>query len=205
MTKRSAMIVFRAGFGLLTLVAIAVQLVIQVQTRNSVANFFSYFTNLSNLFIAVVLLLGAVMLFNRREPAPRDDLVRGAAVLGMVIVGVVFSVLLRDVDLGNLQPWINSVLHYVMPVVAVLDWLILPPKSQLTLRQLPYWLIFPFIYLAYTLIRGAIAKFYPYPFLNPAHAGGYGGVALYCVAIFAAFLVVGWLLMLVGNRLTRAV
>jgi hypothetical protein len=35
--------------------------------------------------------------------------------------------------------------------------------------------------------------------LNPATAGGYGGVALYCVAIFVAFLVVGAGLIALGN------
>jgi hypothetical protein len=37
--------------------------------------------------------------------------------------------------------------------------------------------------------------------LNPSRAGGYGAVALYCVAIFAAFLVVGWLLIGLGSLL----
>ena len=67
-------------------------------------------------------------------------------------------------------------------------------------RQLGYWKIYPLVFPVYTLIRGAIVGFYPYPFLNPASAGGYGGVALYCVAIFVAFLVVGWLLVVAANR-----
>jgi len=45
----------------------------------------------------------------------------------MAIVGIVYGILLRDEDLGALLPWINVVLHYVMPVVVVLDWLYQPP------------------------------------------------------------------------------
>jgi hypothetical protein len=206
MTKRTLMIGARLVFGVLTLVAIGVQLVtlLRLGAFNPL-NFFSYFTNLSNIFAAIVLLVGAAYLIRRREPTPTEDLIRGASVVAMAIVGIVFSVLLRDVDLGHLLPWVNLVLHYIMPVVVVADWLILPPKSKLSFGQTTYWLIYPLIYLVYTLIRGPIAKFYPYPFLDPAHAGGYGGVALYCVAIFGVFLVVGALLRFLGNTLTRRV
>lgn len=209
MDKRILLIAGRLFFAALTLVAVAVQLVIHVQHRYDVLNFFSYFTNLSNIFASVVFIIGAVYLIQRREPTPRDDLIRGASVVAMAIVGIVFSVLLRDVDLGTLQPWINVVVHYIMPIVVVADWLYQPPKSKLNARQLGYWLIYPLLYLVYTLVRGAIVGFYPYPFLNPnsgAHtAGSYGVVALYCVAIFVAFLLVGWLLLWLGNTLRRNV
>ena len=159
---------------MLALVAIATQLVVHVRNHFDVVNFFSYFTNLSNIFAAVVLLIGAAYLLHGRGPTPRDELIRGASVVGMALVGIVFGALLRDADLGTLLPWVNVVLHYVMPIVVVLDWLYQPPKSALVFAQIRYWMIFPLVYLAYTLIRGAIAGFYPYPFLNPAHTGGYG-------------------------------
>jgi hypothetical protein len=123
----------------------------------------------------------------------------------MAIVGIVFSILLRDVDLGHLLPWINTVLHYIMPLVVVADWLILPPKSRLTFGRAAYSLVYPLVYLVYVLIRGAIVGFYPYPFLNPAQVGGYGVVALYCVAIFVTFLIVGGILLYLGNTLKRHV
>jgi hypothetical protein len=121
----------------------------------------------------------------------------------MAIVGIVFSLLLRDDDLGQLLPWVNFVHHYLMPVVVVADWLYQPPKAKLAVRQLGYWLIYPLVYVTYSLIRGAIVGFYPYPFLNPAKAGGPVSVALYCVGIAVLFLIVSWVLILLGNRLTR--
>jgi hypothetical protein len=101
------------------------------------------------------------------------------------------------------MPWVNVVVHYIMPVAVVLDWFLDPPRSSLTPRQLGYWLIYPLAFLVYTLMRGAAVGWYPYPFLNPSKAGGYGGVALYCVAIFAAFLIVGWLLIAVSGMVKR--
>src|SRR6185437_7417356 len=155
-------------------------------------------------------IIGAVYLMQNREPTVNEDLVRGASVVAMAIVGIVFSVLLRDTDLGTLAPWVNTVVHFVMPIAVVADWLYQPPKAQLTMRQALYWLIYPLLYLVYTLVRGAITGFYPYPFLNPntipghATAGNYGAVLLYCVAIFVAFLVVGAILVWLGNRLKRS-
>lgn len=51
------------------------------------------------------------------------------------------------------------------------------------------WLSFPLLWIVYTIIRGAIVNLYPYPFLNPAN-GGYASVAVYCVVILIALLVV---------------
>jgi hypothetical protein len=202
-TKRKFLIGYRAFFGLLTLTAIGKQLTIQLQGGFSLTNFFSFFTNLSNLFAAIILILGAIYLIKRREPTVKDDIIRGTSVACMALVGMVFSVLLRDVDLGHLLPWVNILLHYIMPIVIVIDWLYPPPKNKLKLGQIVYGLIFPLLYLAYSIIRGAILGFYAYPFFNPAKSGGYGGVALYCIAIAATFFFFSWLLIAVGNKLNK--
>src|SRR6202043_724383 len=91
--------------------------------------------------------------------------------------------LLRQVDLGSLRPWVNGVLHVVTPCVVVVDWLAAPPRKKLDSHILLRLLIFPTVYLAYVLIRGSQVGWYPYPFLNPARPGGYRGVVGYAAAI----------------------
>jgi hypothetical protein len=59
---------------------------------------------------------------------------------------------------------------------------------------------YPLAYLAYSLIRGPIVDWYPYPFLDPDEVGGYAGVAAYCVAIAAGVLGFIWLIVTLGNR-----
>ena len=203
MNKRTVLIGARLFFGLLALVAIGRQLAIQIASGASLVNFFSYFTNLSNIFAAVVLLLGALSLITQREPTVSADIMRGTAVVCMALVGLVFSVLLRNEDLGHLSPWVNIVLHYIMPVVVVAEWLYQPPTTRLVVTQVWLWLIVPALYLAYSLIRGAVVGFYAYPFFNPAKSGGYAGVALYCIAILLAFVLCCWLLMTGGNKRQR--
>ena len=192
----------RLFFGLLTLVAIGWQLAIHVRMGFNVVNFFSFFTNLSNLLAAIVLVLGARRLWRPASTGP-DEGLRALSAVNMVVVGIVFSLLLRDVDLGALRPWINTLLHHVMPCVVLLDWLLQPPRTRLGGRQLLWTLVFPMAYLVYTLVRGSRTGWYPYPFLNPANVGGYGGVALYAAGIALTFGLTGWGLLALGNRLGR--
>lgn len=186
----------RLVLGLLTLVAMASQLAIHVRMGANVVNFFSYFTNLSNLLAACILLLTA----KTRAASAWIDRGRALSAMNMAVVGIVFTLLLRNEDLGALQPWVNFVLHDLMPCVVVLDWLLDPPSTRLGVRDRVQFLVFPAAYLAYSLLRGAQTGWYPYPFLNPTHVGGYGGVAVYAIGITAIFLLVGWTLVVLGNR-----
>ena len=191
--------VARVILALVALTAIGHQLVLHVGASYSALNFFSYFTNLSNLFAAFVLLLSVFS----SSSASRDH-VRYASTVNMTVVGLVFAVLLRNVDLGALLPWVNFVLHYIMPVAVVLDWLVRPPVSRLKAKNILLAMVFPAAYLAYVVLRGASTGWYPYPFLNPSNVGGYGGVAMYALGIVGTFLLAGWALLAVGNHLASS-
>jgi len=200
MTLRRVLAALRFLLGAVTLTAVGIQLGIHISHGFNVLNFFSYFTNLSNIFAACVLLVESVLTWRGRELGPLWQLARCASVVCMALVGIVFSALLRDVDLGSLLPWINTWLHYVMPVVVVLDWLVQSPRLPIAFRRLGLVLLLPVAYLAYSLVRGAAINWYAYPFLNPAN-GGYGTVALTCVLIAVAFLAVSAVLVVAGNKL----
>ena len=204
MTKCLLLTLLRLLLGLIALIAIFSQLAIQIHNGFSVLNFFSYFTNLSNLFAAAVLLYVGSRVFFRRHTFDLSDQARYVSVVNMAIVGVVFAVLLRDVDLGSLLPWVNAVLHYVMPCAVVLDWLLQPPRVKLGIKQIFICQVFPALYLVYVLCRGHDIGWYPYPFLNP-DKGGYGGVAMYVAGIAVAFFSASWLLLTVGQTLGRRV
>lgn len=190
----------RVALALLVLAAIGWQLRLHLAASYSALNFFSYFTNLSNLFAAGVLLVAARSRGSRTGEVARHDLVRYLATVNMLVVGVVFALLLRNVDLGALRPWINTLLHDVMPVAMLVDWWRVPPRTTLGGRHVAIALLFPAAYLVYVLVRGAVAGWYPYPFLDPAKVGGYGAVALYAVGIAVAFVLAAWALLAMGNR-----
>lgn len=193
----AAISVFRIALGLLILASIVVQFTSAAKATDfSAADFFGFFTIISNLFAAVVLLLVAG--YTKLAPRSRDVL-RGAAVLSLAIVGLVFSALLANLE-SNMIPWVNIVLHYVAPAAIVLDWLLGPPRTALTTRDGFWWLALPFAYIVYTLVRGSAVHWYPYPFLN-VDLIGYGVVSLYCIAIFALALVLAVAFNVIGNRL----
>ena len=87
-TKQNVLMGARLFFGLLTLAAIATQLVIQIQRGLGVVNFFSFFTILSNLFAAVVMIIGTAFPMRHREPTALDDIIRGTSVVCMALVGI---------------------------------------------------------------------------------------------------------------------
>lgn len=148
-------------------------------------NFFSYFTILSNALSAVVLLIGAWYCFRvRRDPA-WYNLVLGCAVTYMATTGVVYNLLLRGIalDQGHTLPWSNEVLHLIAPIYMVAVWIVTPGKSRLEWRQVWAIIAFPLVWTVYTMIRGAVVGWYPYPFLNPAQPGGIGAVIVYMIAI----------------------
>jgi hypothetical protein len=194
--------VLRLLLGSLALAAIGWQLSIHLRLGLSVVNFFSYFTNLANLLASMLLV--ALAVWPATHDSERWHEARWLSAVNMAVVGIVFALLLRDADLGALRPWVNNVLHYLMPVAVVLDWLAFPPRRPLARGVAFTALILPTLYLAYTLVRGAAIDWYPYPFLDPAKAGGAGAVALYALGIAVTFLLLALALVRVGPR-TRTV
>jgi hypothetical protein len=167
-------------------------------------NFFSFFTIQSNILAAVVLLLTAILRVEER--AEVFDLVRGGVTLYIAITGVVFALLLsgQGEKLDTHLVWVNVVVHYLIPFVVVADWLIDPPRHRASLRVAAAWLAYPAAWFAFTLIRGASAHWYPYPFVDVSRHG-YGGVLLNAAVLLFAFAAAAAAFVLIGNRRGRSV
>jgi hypothetical protein len=163
-----------------------------------IVNFFSYFTIQSNVIgIAILLLLAA------RGAAPKPawlESLRGAATVYLTITFVVVVALLSNVDVGLQLAWVDFALHKLTPVVIVADWVLDPPFLSISWRHSLTWLAYPLVWLAYTMLRGPIAGWYPYPFLDPAN-GGYGKVAVTIVVVLAAGAAVSIFYAWLGGRL----
>jgi hypothetical protein len=167
--------------------ALALQLVLTLaaigaqggSVPDGVWHYLGYFTVVANLFAAIVLSLALW-----RPPAPRLEF---AAVTAMVLVGVVYSLLLRET--WNPQSWqkiADMALHDVMPLIVVVFWM-LRPHGVLCAKDIAAALILPLSYCAYAMGRGAIDGWYAYGFIDVAKLGA-GPVALNCVGLSAAFL-----------------
>lgn len=165
--KKLALTGYKVFFASLVAVALVAQVdaLKQVGTFNP-ANFFSFFTIESNIFAMVVLTISAYYLLAGKV-SKKLDFLRGATTLYMAITGIVYVLLLSGADVQTPLPWVNAVLHYIFPIVVLLDWVIDKPKKNPTIKTSLLWLAYPVAYVIYSLVRGPLANnWYPYPFLN---------------------------------------
>jgi hypothetical protein len=173
---------------------------------NSRLVFVAYRAGLASLVLVAILTQMADLLARQvLVPSGRSrtlELIRGAAVVYLAVTFVVFALLLSGTNVDTAIPWVNTVLHQVFPLVVIADWIIDPPRWAISVRQSMVWLAYPLGWLAYTLVRGALTGWYPYPFLNPVN-GGYGSVAVYVVAIVAFGTAICAAVAWVGNVLRR--
>uniref|UniRef100_UPI003D945466 Pr6Pr family membrane protein n=1 Tax=Gordonia sp. B7-2 TaxID=3420932 RepID=UPI003D945466 len=187
--------VLRLGFAALGLTAL---ILLPIESWDNpgftLADYFSYFTILSNVAAVIVLLVGAIA-----APAGAGwQWLRGAVTTAMVITGIVYALLLANVDVNLNIEWINGVLHRTMPIVLLVDWIVfrprfLPDRSWLT------WLALPLVYGVYTLIRGPFVDWYPYPFIDP-RGQGYLSMTLSLIVVFAGMALMAFGVYWLGAR-----
>lgn len=200
MDRRNCLILSKLVFGLLGFSAVVTEIAVLVERGAfSPVNFFSYFTVQSNIIAFTMLFTSAVALA-KNSSSHGVAFLRGASTLYMVVTGVVFAVLLAGIDGATLTavPWDNKVLHYIMPVVLLADWLVDKPAQPLRFKHALLWLFYPLVYVTYSLVRGIVVDWYPYPFLNPS-TKGYAGVFVTSLGIALTGVLFVYLLTSLGR------
>ena len=124
----------------------------------------SYFTNLSNAVVAVVL---TMLARNPDRGGAVWHAVRMDSLVMIVITGLIYAIVLApDAQVEGLDIIVNAIKHYIVPVMTVFLWLLVGPRRQLTFASVFTALVIPIAWAAYTLIRGEFIAAYPYGFLN---------------------------------------
>ena len=153
------------------------------------ARFVAYFTVQSNVLVAIASLTLAL------DPA-RDTrtwrVLRLAGVVGITVTGLVHYLLLRPLlDLDGADWAADKLLHMVVPIMALVGWVVFGPRPRITLGAVGWALAWPVAWLGVTLSVGALSGWYPYPFLDHREDGAATvvvaslGVTLLFVALFA--------------------
>jgi hypothetical protein len=167
-----------------------------------------YFTIQSNLGYGTFAAWAAFR--GRATPAA----LKGAVTLYVTITGLVYHLVLTNPASGFAAAPVhralpeaigNQLLHTVVPLLAVLDWLLFDERARFRWRYALYWLAFPLGYLAFALLRGLVVDRYPYPFIN-INELGYDGVSVSTAVFAMAFWLLGLMFVAVdrwGARLTR--
>lgn len=165
--------------------------------------FFSYFTILTNILVAVTLTALALvpaMPLGRFVSGPS---VQAAVAVYITIVGVVYSLFLRGVwDPIGWNAVADHSLHDVMPVLYVAYWLIFAPKGGIDWVDPIKWLVYPAAYFVYSLLRGAIVAWYPYWFADVTLLG-YPTALTNAGLVLVGFAAVGFIYAALAKLLSR--
>ena len=166
-------------------------------------NFFSYFTILSNIPVALALTAPAVAPNSRPGRRSLSESVRAAVTMYIVVVGVVYHFLLAPT--WNPQGWslvANNLLHYVMPIAFAADWLVFTPKGRLRWVDPARWLAVVLVYGGWTLLHGELSGWWPYWFTDVDKLG-LARVMLYFAGLLVFFLIVGLIVVAVDRTFGR--
>ena len=138
--------------------------------------FLRMFTNESNIFVDVYLILFAIGVFGNKAlyKFTHNEWLRGAITLNIAVTGIIyFTVLLPFSNSFPMEKgiWFSNVIniwnHLITPVFFTALWFF--PVVNKRIPKVKYALldlIYPICYFIMCIILGANDGFYPYPFLN---------------------------------------
>ncbi|MBD8874348.1 Pr6Pr family membrane protein [Rhodanobacter sp. DHB23] len=203
--------IFAAVAALLGWLTLALQLLLSIRLGidngrgawSGVWTYLGYFTILTNLLVALVLTAAARGPQNAVDRRLLRPGMQTATAMSIVIVAAVYNLMLRQ--LWQPHGWqivADNMLHVVMPALFLLHWWLAVPKATLRWPQVFTWQVYPAVYFAYVLLRGAMDGRYPYPFLDVTTLG-YLRVLLDACGVLLAFVLVGVALVALGRWQAR--
>jgi hypothetical protein len=138
----------------------------------AVIRFFSYFTVLTNTFIAVY---GVFCLAGGERRWGTPDVhasLKTSQAVGIFSVSADYTVLLRHLlHLNGMAAYANNILHYVVPALFLVYWIRFASRQFVPWMHACWWTLYPAAYFIYTLVQGGLTGFYPYPFINVTEIG----------------------------------
>jgi hypothetical protein len=167
-----------------------------------IIRFFSYMTILTNLFVALYFTARLQSTATRWVTFMVSPLVEGGMFVYIFMVGAGYYFLLANTwSPTGLQYVADVLLHYAVPGLYCLYWLVLVDKTKLPFLSIVQWLLYPAFYFAYTLLRGELIGVYPYPFMDVI-ALGYEVVLKNSGMLLIAYVVVGAATVLISRLQT---
>ena len=174
-----------------------------VSLAETIIRFISFFTILTNILVAICFTLLAMNSTSSWGNFFSKPQTQAAIAVYILTVGLTYNIILRGIwQPQGLQRIVDESLHMIVPVYYVLYWFIFSPKNNLQWKNAFSWLIFPFVYLAYTLMRGAFVHYYPYPFVD-VDQFGINKVLVNSGVLFILFFLLSLLFVWIGKMMSK--
>lgn len=172
------------------------------------AHMFSYFTIQCNIFCFIVffiLMLNAyfTIRYNHSTLTKYFHHIYGMALLSIIITFLTFHFVLNNSGFSMLKDTtFNAAItendiyvHYLVPALTILDWLLFEPKGYYKWYDPLIFLIPSVFYLVVTFVRCEVFNnSYPYSFLNLASVGMTKG-GKFLITFIAVCLIIGYIIL----------
>jgi hypothetical protein len=158
------------------------------------SNFFAYLTMQSNIAFVVVSLIGGLVALRGPEDPRWLSNIRCFVLSCTLVAGIVFALLVQQAGARAFQievPWSDQVLHFWLPALALVEWLVSPGRGRTQWRMVALVVGYPVVWGLLTLVRGASVGWYPYFFLDPGQVSDPFEFALYSGIALTVFALVG--------------
>lgn len=164
-----------------------------------------YYTVLSNLLVTVFTAYLLYVMRRSGENWQSQCLLRlkGGVTMSIMITCVIYHFMLAPIatDFYRLE---NFLCHYIVPLWFLADTLLFDKQGQYKIWDPVLWTILPLVYMIFALFNGLVLKLpvpnskvspFPYFFLDVAK--GWDVVIKWCLIIFAAYMVAGFIFYLI--------
>ena len=158
--------------------------------------FFTYFTNLSNIFIDIILfifLIYNILLWKQKEIKIKQMMyiIKFMATISITLTFFVYMLLLAPThETGFINAYFDHgagslCVHFINPVLAIIDFLVFDYHYKADNKHVYYAIVPPLVYVGYILILGQLFQIRwnetmlaPYNFLNYGSKTGWLGFDL---------------------------
>lgn len=177
-----------------------------------VDEFFFKYTYLSNAvcFIFMSIVLGfSIYRYRKGERKGNNEffpLFKFAATVMIMVTFLIYATMLESMFSASYwQDGQNLIIHFFVPLMFFIDWVLFDKHKTIGLSDIPYALIIPNVYVIYIMIRARfVTNFdnrYPYDFLN-IDEHGTKAVLITIILLLVAFYILG-MLMWVYDKLIK--
>ncbi len=140
---------------------------------------YRFFTMQTNLFVVLWLTFALIWRNDPEHLSKIMGIIKGGITLYITVTFIVFAVVLSPYyQPTGIEAFLNLMTHYLLPLAFIGDW-ILTENNDYEWRFIPFWFVYPILYLCFAVIHGLTTGSYLYPFLD---LGGLG-VAVFTINV----------------------
>lgn len=170
-----------------------------------------YYTYLSNTLVALVFAVQTVFLIATMAGRPLRLPAGFKGFTALCILFTFLTVFLVLNPFGTPSDWLDTRVHYLVPLLTFAEWLLFESHGQLKLRHPLLWSLTPLGYFGYVLVLHSLkirfgSSRFPYFFMD-YHTYGWGFVLKLLCMLAGIFLLFSFLMLLydrlLGKRLRR--